>query len=47
MTHVADCFRPNEETALLYERLYEEVYQKQYGRLKPLYLALTKFNFWQ
>ena len=47
MTHVADCFRPNEETTLLYERLYEEVYQKQYGRLKPLYLALTKFNFWQ
>ena len=40
MTHVRERFIPNTEAAVLYEKLYSQVYSKQYGRLFPLYKKL-------
>ncbi|MFO7995503.1 MAG: FGGY-family carbohydrate kinase [Marinobacter sp.] len=37
MTRVGDVFHPREESRLLYERLYREVYLKMYPQLQPLY----------
>lgn len=37
MTRVGDVFHPREDTRLLYDRLYREVYLKMYPQLQPLY----------
>jgi sugar (pentulose or hexulose) kinase len=45
MTHVSERFRPHADAAQLYDGLYTTIYKKQYGRLKPLYTALSHFKF--
>ncbi len=40
MTRTAQTFRPNLLAHATYQRLYQEVYLKMYGRLKPLYEAI-------
>ena len=37
MTRVRDTFDPDPSARALYDRLYREVYQKMYARLRPLY----------
>lgn len=37
MTRVRDTFEPNARVHAAYDELYEGVYKKMYGRLKPLY----------
>lgn len=40
MTHIGEVFEPNRENHAIYDRLYNEVYQKMYKRLKPLYESI-------
>jgi sugar (pentulose or hexulose) kinase len=44
MTHVRDTFEPDKTTHARYDELYQGVYKKMYGRLKPLYdsMRITK-----
>ncbi len=44
MTRVGDRFEPNPETAVLYERLYKEVYCRMYRRLEPLYSRIRRIT---
>jgi sugar (pentulose or hexulose) kinase len=37
MVHVKDTFYPSKQEAALYDRLYNEVFKKLFGRLSPLY----------
>ena len=37
MTHLGDAFEPNPKHHQMYTEIYERVYMKMYGRLKPLY----------
>lgn len=45
MIQVSERFRPQPGAAALYDELYRTVYKKLYGRLKPLYMALSRFKF--
>jgi len=40
MTRIRDTFEPDAKTHARYDELYEGVYKKMYGRLKPLYVAM-------
>jgi len=42
MTRLGDTFEPNPQAQAIYEELYQNVYRKMYGRLKPLYEGLRK-----
>jgi sugar (pentulose or hexulose) kinase len=42
MTHVRDTFEPDAKTHAIYDELYEGVYKKMYGRLKPLYERMRR-----
>jgi len=44
MVHEDKIFVPNQQSAFIYERLYKEVYQKMFHRLRPLYKALNKID---
>jgi len=44
MTRTGAVFHPNPETKELYERLYQEVYLKMYGRLRPLYQKIREIT---
>lgn len=40
MVRIRDTFAPNPAAHRVYDDLYRNVYQKMYGRLKPLYLSM-------
>ena len=40
MTRVGDTFEPNPDAHAMYDELYNGVYLKLYGRLRPLYEAM-------
>jgi len=40
MTRVGDTFEPNPDAHAMYDELYNDVYLKLYGRLRPLYEAM-------
>ena len=40
MTRVSDTFEPNPDAHAVYDELYNDVYLKLYGRLRPLYEAM-------
>jgi sugar (pentulose or hexulose) kinase len=42
MVRTGDVFLPNPATHMIYDALYQNVYTKMYGRLKPLYRAMGK-----
>ncbi|MGB8982205.1 MAG: FGGY-family carbohydrate kinase [Anaerolineales bacterium] len=42
MTRVRDTFEPDAKTHAIYDELYEGVYKKMYGRLKPLYERMRR-----
>lgn len=42
MTRVRDTFEPDAATHARYDELYEGVYKKMYGRLKPLYETMRR-----
>jgi sugar (pentulose or hexulose) kinase len=44
MTHVGTVFEPNPKTNELYNALYQDVYKKMYGRLKPLYKRIRQLT---
>jgi sugar (pentulose or hexulose) kinase len=44
MTRVGAEFQPDAANHALYERIYEDVYTKLYGRLKPLYRSLREIT---
>ncbi len=44
MTHQGDCFTPIAEHQATYDKLYNEVYKKMYGQLKPSYEAIQKIR---
>ncbi|MBA7573610.1 Xylulose kinase [subsurface metagenome] len=44
MTHVGEVFEPNRENRELYDRLYHDVYEKMYRRLKPLYERIREIT---
>ena len=44
MTHSGDVFEPDPKTHRLYNDLYTRVYQKMYGRLKPLYEEIREIT---
>jgi sugar (pentulose or hexulose) kinase len=44
MTHLGDKFEPNPHNRAVYDGLYEEVYKKMYGRLKPLYEKIREIT---
>ena len=44
MTHLGQCFDPNKATHEVYERLYNEIYLKMYGKLKPLYRTIMDIS---
>ncbi len=44
MTHEGDKFEPNAENTAIYDKLYHEVYQKVYGRLRPLYKSIRRIT---
>jgi sugar (pentulose or hexulose) kinase len=37
MTHLGDTFEPNLKNHLIYSELFDRIYRKMYGRLKPMY----------
>ena len=47
MTHLGETFEPNPQAQAIYEELYQNVYRKMYGRLRPLYEALWKMGGWR
>lgn len=44
MTHVGEVFEPDLKTHKLYNALYQDVYKKMYGRLKPLYERIREIT---
>jgi len=44
MTHIGEVFEPNRENQDIYEQLYNDVYQKMYKRLKPLYERIREIT---
>ena len=42
MTRVRDTFEPDTKTHAIYDELYNGVYKKMYGRLKPLYERMRR-----
>jgi len=42
MTRVRDTFEPDAKTHAIYDELYNGVYKKMYGRLKPLYERMRR-----
>jgi len=44
MAHVGEVFEPNAENHALYTRLYHDVYEKMYRRLKPLYERIREIT---
>jgi sugar (pentulose or hexulose) kinase len=40
MTRAGATFEPSERVHAIYDELYRNVYEKMYGRLKPLYEAI-------
>ncbi len=44
MTRVGDVFHPRPEAQRTYERLYNEVYQRMYKQLKPLYQSIREIT---
>ncbi|MBW2650383.1 MAG: FGGY-family carbohydrate kinase [Deltaproteobacteria bacterium] len=44
MTHIGEVFEPNRENQKLYEQLYNDVYQKMYKQLKPLYERIREIT---
>lgn len=44
MTHIGEVFEPNRENQDLYEQIYNDVYQKMYKRLKPLYERIREIT---
>ena len=44
MTHQGDCFTPIAEHQATYDKLYNQVYKKMYGQLKPSYEAIQKMQ---
>jgi sugar (pentulose or hexulose) kinase len=44
MTRTSDAFEPDPETRDLYRELYERVYAKSYGQLRPLYQEIQKIT---
>jgi len=42
MTHAGDTFEPNPQAHAVYDELYNDIYLKMYGRLHPLYKALSR-----
>lgn len=44
MTHVRDTFEPDAKTHVRYDELYEGVYKKMYGRLRPLYEVMRSMR---
>lgn len=44
MTRVGEVFEPNRENQGLYEQLYNDVYQKMYKQLKPLYERIREIT---
>ncbi|MEA3486521.1 MAG: FGGY-family carbohydrate kinase [Thermodesulfobacteriota bacterium] len=44
MTHIGEVFEPSRENQDLYEQLYNDVYQKMYKRLKPLYERIREIT---
>jgi len=42
MTRLGDTFEPNPQAHAIYKELYHRVYQKMYGRLKPLYEGIRR-----
>ncbi|MEN6410607.1 MAG: FGGY-family carbohydrate kinase, partial [Anaerolineaceae bacterium] len=44
MTHLGDTFEPDAATHTVYDRLYHEVYEGIYSRLRPLYQAIRSIT---
>ncbi|MEA1970527.1 MAG: FGGY-family carbohydrate kinase [Thermodesulfobacteriota bacterium] len=44
MTHIGEVFEPVQKNQDLYEQLYNDVYQKMYKRLKPLYERIREIT---
>ena len=44
MTRSGEIFQPNPRHVAIYERMYRDVYQPMYDRVKPLYMALRKLG---
>ncbi len=44
MTRLGETFEPNRENQEIYDGLYRRVYQKMYGRLRPLYEEIQKIT---
>ena len=44
MTHLGDKFEPDPHNRAVYDGLYEEVYKKMYGRLRPLYEKIREIT---
>jgi sugar (pentulose or hexulose) kinase len=42
MTRVGDMFEPDRRAHAIYDQLYNEIYLKMYGKLRPLYQAMRK-----
>ncbi len=44
MTHIGEVFEPDRKNQDLYEQLYNDVYQKMYKQLKPLYERIREIT---
>ena len=44
MTHIGEVFEPDQKNQDLYEQLYNDVYQKMYKHLKPLYERIREIT---
>ena len=44
MTHIGEVFEPDQKNQDLYEQIYNDVYQKMYKRLKPLYERIREIT---
>lgn len=44
MTHLGETFQPDPSAHRIYDELYEKVYLKMYGRLRPLYESIRKIT---
>lgn len=44
MVRIDKLFTPNKDTAVLYDKLYNQVYLKMYSRLKPLYKKIRQIT---
>jgi len=44
MTHTGDAFEPNPHTREIYDNLYQRVYKRMYGQLRPLYEEIRQIT---